>query len=206
MCQRGYGEGELGREVTSLVFCGVGGQGVVLASEVMAEVALLSGLDVKKSEIHGMAQRGGSVSSHVRFGEEVYSPTIPLGGGDFLVSFEELEALRYSPYLKRDAIVIVNTQRINPITVLAGTALYPQDCLQMLKKKFKQVKPIEAMKLAVRAGSPKAVNSVMMGVLSRILPFELETWLRVLNHRISSKVREVNIRAFQLGRGSSYRE
>jgi len=186
--------------VISIIFCGVGGQGILLASEVMAEVALAAGLDVKKSEIHGMAQRGGSVFSHVRFGKKVYSPVVPLGSGDYLVSFEELEALRYSPYLKRDAFIIVNTQKINPITVLAKEASYPEDCIGMLKKEFKNVIPIDALSKAQEAGSFRAVNSVIIGALSKMLSFDKALWLDVLIKKVPKKAKEANVKAFLLGR------
>ena len=188
------------RGVTNVVFCGVGGQGVLLASEVLAQVALESGLDVKKSEVHGMAQRGGSVFSHVRFGEKVYSPVIPLGEAHLLVAFEELEALRYALYASPEARVMVNCTKINPITVLAGEASYPQDPVGVLKKHFSHVEEVEALSLAVEAGSPRAVNSVMLGLLSRHLPFEPQLWLGVLEGRVPAKAREINAKAFGLGR------
>ncbi len=188
------------RGVTNLVFCGVGGQGVLLASEVAAQVALEAGLDVKKSEVHGMAQRGGSVFSHVRFGERVYSPVIPLGEGHMLVAFEELEALRYAPYLSNQARVMVNTLRVNPITVLSGEATYPRDPVGMLRSRFLHVEAVDALALAVEAGSPRAVNSVMLGLLSRYLPFDPRLWLSVLEARVPARAREINVRAFGLGR------
>ena len=188
------------RGVTNLVFCGVGGQGVLLASEVVAQVALEAGLDVKKSEVHGMAQRGGSVFSHVRFGEKVYSPVIPLGSAHLLVAFEELEALRYAPYASPEARVMVNTLKVNPMTVLAGEASYPSDPVGMLREHFVHVEAVDAMTLALEAGSPRAVNSVMLGLLSRHLPFEPRLWLSVLEKRVPAKAREINIKAFGLGR------
>ncbi len=186
--------------VTNLVFCGVGGQGVLLASEVVAQVALEGGLDVKKSEVHGMAQRGGSVFSHVRFGERVYSPVIPLGGAHLLVAFEELEALRYAPYASPEARIMVNTLKINPMTVLAGEASYPPDPVGMLKEHFAHVEEVDALAMAVKAGSPRALNSVMLGLLSRHLPFDPGLWISVLEKRVPAKAREINVKAFGLGR------
>ncbi len=186
--------------VVNLVFCGVGGQGVLLASEVVAQVALEAGLDVKKSEVHGMAQRGGSVFSHVRFGEKVFSPVIPLGEAHLLVAFEELEALRYAPYASSEARIMVNTLKINPITVLSGEAVYPGDPLGLLKERFSHVEAVDALALALEAGSPRAVNSVMLGVLSRHLPFDPGLWLSVLEKRVPAKAREINVKAFGLGR------
>jgi indolepyruvate ferredoxin oxidoreductase beta subunit len=188
------------RGVTNIVFCGVGGQGVLLASEVTAQVALEVGLDVKKSEVHGMAQRGGSVFSHVRFGEKVYSPVIPLGEAHILVAFEELEALRYAPYVSLDGRVLVNTLKVNPMTVLAGDALYPANPVAMMKEHFPHVVAVDALALALKAGSPRAVNSVMLGLLSRHLPFDSRVWISVLENRVPAKAREINVKAFGLGR------
>ncbi len=186
--------------VVNLVFCGVGGQGVLLASEVVAQVALEAGLDVKKSEVHGMAQRGGSVFSHVRFGRKVYSPVIPLSGAHVLVAFEELEALRYAPYASPQARILVNTLEINPATVLSGDATYPKDPLGMLRDHFVHVEAVDALALAQKAGSSRAVNSVMLGLLSRYLPFALPLWLEVLGQRVPAKAKEINVKAFGLGR------
>ncbi len=189
-------------EAADLVFCGVGGQGVLLASEVVAEVALGAGLDVKKSEVHGMAQRGGSVFSHVRFGRVVYSPVIPLGKANFLVAFEELEALRYAPYASLRARILVNTLKVNPITVLSGQGKYPQDPLGMLRERFFHVEAVDALALAEGAGSPKVLNSVMLGLLSRYLSFPLELWMEVLAKRVPFKARDINVKAFGLGRAT----
>lgn len=190
-------------EAADLVLCGVGGQGVLLASEVVSEVAFKAGLDVKKSEIHGMAQRGGSVFSHVRFGKVVYSPVIPLSQADFLLAFEELEALRYAPYASSEAKILVNTLRVNPITVLSGQEEYPQDPLGMLKGRFSHVEAVDALALAEEAGSPRALNAVMLGLLSRHLTFPVELWLEVLSWRVPSKARDINVKAFGLGREAS---
>ena len=182
-----------------VVICGVGGQGVLLASEVLANMALSLGLDVKKSEIHGMAQRGGSVFSHVRIGEKVHSPVIPLGTADFMLAFEELEALRYAPYLKPEAVVLVNRQRIMPMTVLSGLKEYPEDTINRLKEHFK-VYQIEAIKLAQQAGNPRTTNMVMLGALSELLPWEEEQWMKALENSIPPKLLNLNIKAFKSGR------
>ncbi len=188
--------------ITNLVFCGVGGQGVLLASEIVAEVALRSGMDVKKSEVHGMAQRGGSVVSNVRFGDKVYSPVIPMGEAHFIVAFEELEALRYASYASLQAIFLVNTLKVNPVTVLSGEANYPQAPLAMLGRYFGRVITIDALALAQKAGSPRALNSVMIGLLSRFLPFSKEAWVEVLAERVPGKAKDTNVKAFGLGRDS----
>ncbi len=182
-----------------VVICGVGGQGVLLASEVLANMALSLGLDVKKSEIHGMAQRGGSVFSHVRIGEKVHSPVIPLGTADFMLAFEELEALRYAPYLKPEAVVLVNRQRIMPMTVLSGLKEYPEDTINRLKEHFK-VYQIEAIKLAQQAGNPRTTNMVMLGALSNFLHWSQETWLEILEQTIPNPLLSINIKAFEIGR------
>lgn len=187
-------------EAADLVLCGVGGQGVLLASEVVAEVAFKAGLDVKKSEVHGMAQRGGSVFSHVRFGKAVYSPVIPLGQANFLLAFEELEALRYAPYASLEAKILVNTLKVNPITVLSGQGEYPQDPLGMLRGGFSHVEAVDTLALAEEAGSPRALNAVMLGFLSRHLTFPVELWLEVLSWRVPFKARDINVKAFGLGR------
>ncbi len=181
-----------------VVIAGVGGQGVLLASEIISNVALASGYDVKKSEIHGMAQRGGSVFSFVRIGKKVYSPIIPAGSADFLLAFEELEALRYASYLRKGAQVIVNTQKISPITVLSGAASYPEDPISMLKEHFK-VYPVDAVSLAQKAGNARAVNTVIVGIFSTFVGFEKELWLNIIKKLIPQKILEVNLKAFELG-------
>ncbi len=181
-----------------IVIAGVGGQGVLLASEIISNVALAAGYDVKKSEIHGMAQRGGSVFSFVRIAEKVYSPIIPAAGADFLLAFEELEALRYAPYLKPQARIIVNTQKISPITVLSGAASYPEDPVEMLKEHF-TVYPVDAVSLAKEAGNAKAVNTVIVGMFSVFAGFERRLWKETMKRLLPPKILDVNLKAFELG-------
>ncbi|MGB9668423.1 MAG: indolepyruvate oxidoreductase subunit beta [Thermosulfidibacteraceae bacterium] len=182
-----------------LVIVGVGGQGVLLASEILSEVALSKGYDVKKSEIHGMAQRGGSVFSFVRIGEKVYSPIIPLGSADLMLAFEELEALRYVQYLKPSARVILNRQRIMPITVLSGEAKYPNDVFERLIEHF-EVYSIEGLALAKELKDARLTNVILLGYLaSRFLPWEKNIWLKVLLERVPERFREQNLRAFEVG-------
>ncbi len=183
-----------------IIICGVGGQGVLLASEVLGNLAILARLDVKKSEIHGMAQRGGSVFSHLRIGEKVNSPVIPLGSADFMLAFEELEALRYAPYLKKDGVVLVNRQRISPLTVLSGDAKYPENPVAMMKEHFERVFEVNALELAKKAGSPKAVNMVMIGALSKFLDWDESLWLSAMERCIPQRFLSLNQRAFSLGR------
>ncbi len=181
-----------------IIICGVGGQGVLVASEIIGNLALMKGLDAKKSEIHGMAQRGGSVFSHVRIAQKVHSPVIPLGCADYMLAFEELEALRYAKYLKPGAVVLVNTQRISPMTVLSGEATYPDDPVSMLSKHFK-VYPINAVELAKKAGNIRTLNTVMLGALARHLPWAKEEWIRAIEFTLPEKLHRINAESFMLG-------
>lgn len=185
---------------TNVLVVGVGGQGVLLASEVLAEVALLSGLDVKKSEVHGMAQRGGSVVSHVRFGKKVHSPLIERGEADFLVSFEKLETLRYLDLLHPAAWVLINDQEVLPLPVSSGKAQYPKNVGKTVRKAGLQVKVIDGPNLAERAGNRRAVNSVVLGFLSRLLPFPEEVWSAALQGHVPERHLSANMSAFRLGR------
>lgn len=185
---------------TNVLVVGVGGQGVLLASEVLAEVALLSGLDVKKSEVHGMAQRGGSVVSHVRFGRKVYSPLIERGEADFLVSFEKLETLRYLEHLHPAAWVLINSQAILPLPVSSGKTRYPAGVEGAVRKAGLKVKVIDGPDLAERAGNRRAVNSVVLGLLSRLLAFPEEAWTAALQGHVPPRHLAANMSAFRLGR------
>jgi indolepyruvate ferredoxin oxidoreductase beta subunit len=188
--------------VTSVLLAGVGGQGVLLASEVLAEVASLAGNDVKKSEVHGMAQRGGSVVSHLRFGAEVFSPLIPRGGADYLVSFERLETLRYLDSLHAGSVVLVNDQRILPLPVSVGKAAYPADVEERLRAAGVRAYFVDGRGLADKAGNAKAVNAVILGALSAIMAFAPELWENALRHQVPPRLIDVNRRAFALGRGA----
>ena len=159
-----------------------------------------AGFDVRQSEVHGMAQRGGSVVSHLRFGEKVYSPLIELGSADFAVSFELLESLRYLPYYHKRTRVIVNTQRILPPPVLTGVETYPEDVLEQLRGRGLMVIPLDAFALAQSAGEARAVNLVLVGALSVFLPVDEQIFLRVIEERIPGKVLTVNTTAFFKGR------
>jgi indolepyruvate ferredoxin oxidoreductase beta subunit len=185
--------------VTSVLLAGVGGQGVLLASEVLAEVAALSGNDVKKSEVHGMAQRGGSVVSHLRYGPQVHSPLIPRGGADFLVSFERLETLRYLEFLHRGSVVLVNTQEILPLPVSVGRVRYPADIDERLEATGVRSISVDGHGLALAAGNAKAVNAVIMGALSSLLRFPPGVWEEALRRQIPARLVEVNLKAFALG-------
>jgi indolepyruvate ferredoxin oxidoreductase beta subunit len=186
--------------VTSVLLAGVGGQGVLLASEVIAEAAAIGGSAVKKSEVHGMAQRGGSVVSHLRFGPEVHSPLIPRAGADYLVSFERLETLRYLEYLHPGSVILVNDQRILPLPVSVGKAVYPEDVEARLAATGLPVRFVDGVGLARAAGNEKAVNAVVLGALSGMMGFAPGLWEQALRRQVPERLLEVNLRAFALGR------
>ena len=189
--------------ITNVLFVGVGGQGVIVASQILGEVLFKAGFDVKRSEVHGMAQRGGSVMSQVRFGTKVFSPLIKKGEGDFLVSFELLETLRYLDYLKPCSFVLVNNQKILPPSVSMGLENYPEDISEGLKRKFKNFILIEGIALAQQAGNPKTLNVVLLGVLSRYLNLEEKMWVKTIQEQFPPGLREVNKKGFYLGREST---
>ena len=180
---------------------GVGGQGILLTSDVLALAAMHAGLDVKKSEIHGMSQRGGSVISQVRFGEKVYSPIIPDGASDILVSFERTEALRWAHLAKPGAKIIVNDMERIPITVSSGLQPPAKDVDKRLAA-YPGLLLIAANPLAEQAGNLRAANVVVMGALSTLVPFDEEHWQAALRERIPAKLLDVNLRAFALGRAA----
>lgn len=184
----------------NIIFCGVGGQGILLASEITAFALMKSGYDVKKSEVHGMAQRGGSVVAHLRYGDKVYSPLIEPGTVDIEVAFEMLESLRYLPYLNRESRVIVNTQKILPSPVATGVERYPENILEELGKKGLSVFPVDAFEIAKSIGETRAVNMILVGALSVFLPVEEEAFFEVITERVPGKFRKVNSEAFIKGR------
>jgi indolepyruvate ferredoxin oxidoreductase beta subunit len=185
--------------VESILICGVGGQGTLLAGDVIARVALQYGLDVKKSEIHGMAQRGGSVISTVRFGKKVYSPIIGWGEADIILAFEKLEALRNLPYLKKNGTCIVNDYEINPMSVASGVQKYPENVIENIKKLVKKVVVIDGESLAINAGSIKTMNVVLLGRLARELEFPKDMWLSVIESRVPEKTIQMNREGFLSG-------
>lgn len=186
----------------NIIFCGVGGQGILLASEITALALIKSGYDLKKSEVHGMAQRGGSVVAHLRYGEKVYSPLIEPGTADIEVAFEMLESLRYLPYLNKKSRVIVNTQKILPSPVATGVERYPDNIMEEFAKRGLSVFPVDAFGIARSIGEIKAVNMVLVGALSVFLPVEDEAFFEVIAERIPEKLRKVNSGAFLNGKGT----
>ena len=188
----------------NILFSGVGGQGILLASELTAYAQLEAGFDVKKSEVHGMAQRGGSVVAHLRYGEKVYSPLIEPGTADIQVAFEELEAARYLPYLHKDSAVVVNTQRILPPAVATGKATYPENILDELRDRGINVVPVDAFGVAKEIGELRTANVVMVGAMSNFLAVGPQIFLDVIDQRVKEQFRDVNKKAFTAGRDLVY--
>ncbi len=189
------------KKTVNIALVGVGGQGILLASEVISRAAMLAGSDVKKSEVHGMAQRGGSVVSQVRIGEKVYSPLIPEGETDFLVSFELLESLRYADTLAPNGTALINTQVITPVTVSSGQQPWVEDIEARIEKAYPNRKLMDALKMAQDLGNVRTVNMIMTGALSKMLDIEESVWLQALSELVPAKHLEVNLKAFALGRG-----
>jgi indolepyruvate ferredoxin oxidoreductase beta subunit len=179
---------------------GVGGQGIILASDLLAQTLLAYGYDVKKSEVHGMAQRGGSVVSHVRFGKKVYSPLIKKGEVDILYSLELLESLRYVDFLNSDSVIILNDYRLNPPSVSLGKEQYPDGICELFRKNFSRVTLIDGLRLATKSGNPKSTSSVVLGCLSHHLDIPEDIWFTTMREKFPRKIVEVNITAFEKGR------
>ncbi|HTZ17839.1 MAG TPA: indolepyruvate oxidoreductase subunit beta [Dissulfurispiraceae bacterium] len=187
--------------ITSVLFAGVGGQGIILASTVLAKCAFNLGLMVKQSELHGMAQRGGSVISHVRFGKEVYSPLIPKGRADYLVALEELEGLRYNFYLKPGGTIILNKKRVVPPTADPVKNPYPEDVKEQLGMSQFKIVEMDALEIAKNVGNPKVENVIIIGALSTYMEdFPLDAWEQAVRESVPPKTVEINIRAFREGR------
>ena len=189
-------------ETKNVMIVGVGGQGSLLASKLLGRLLLSKGYDIKVSEVHGMSQRGGSVVTYVRYGDKVYSPVIDKGEADYIVSFELLEAARWTEFLKPGGKIIVNTQQINPMPVIIGAAQYPENLLEKMQQAGLDVDGLDALSLAEAAGSSKAVNIVLMGHLSRYFDFTEEEWLEALERSVAPKFLEMNKKAFNLGRNA----
>ncbi len=186
----------------NLIISGVGGQGIILASDIVAEVALAAGYDTKKTDTLGMAQRGGSVVSHIRAGAKVYSPLIKKGQADIMLGFEKLEAMRWAQFLNEKSTVIVNNYKIPPTTVNLGKASYPGDeeIIGVLKRKTDRVILVNGTEHAIRLGDIRALNIFLLGCASVFLPFEIQVWIDVIHQRLPAKVVPINISAFNEGR------
>lgn len=186
--------------ITNILLVGVGGQGIILASEILTDVAMRCGLDARKSEVHGMSQRGGVVSSHVRFGPKVYSPLVEEGRVDVLCAFEVLEGLRWLPSLGAEGRVFASTEKIIPPIAASGLATYPDDPASALKAKVPDAVLIPAHEIAAELGNPKLLNSVMLGKLSTYLELDVAVWREVVAEFVPPKARELNLVAFDRGR------
>jgi indolepyruvate ferredoxin oxidoreductase, beta subunit len=187
-------------EVRSVLMAGVGGQGILRASDILSLVMMEAGLDVKKSEVHGMAQRGGCVTSHVRYGRKVYSPIERKGNVDILLAFEKLESLRYLDYLKPESKIIVNDIELYPPAVNLGDMTYPGHAIDLVKESFKTVKVVKAHEIARKAGNLRTENTALLGVLSQWLDLEVSMWEKIIGAVFPKKVVEANLNAFHLGR------
>ena len=189
-------------ETKAIMLVGVGGQGTLLASRILGNVLLSAGYDVKVSEVHGMSQRGGSVVTYIKYGDRIFSPVIEKGEADIIISFEELEAARWLPYLRKGGKIITNSQQINPMPVIMGAQKYPEELTGKIRAKGVDITAIDALSLAEKAGSPKAVNVVLMGLISKTAGFPEEAWQAALEACVPKKALEINRKAFALGRES----
>jgi len=186
--------------VMNILIVGVGGQGVVLASAILSEVALSAGYDVKKSEVHGMSQRGGVVSSHVRIGQKVHSPLIPNGQADVILAFERAEALRWVHELKPGGYLIVNAQKLVPPIAVDKKYVYPEDALEQLKTKVNNLRVVDAAEISERLGNARLANTVLLGALSNALKIDERIWREVIGRRVPKGTAEANLKAFTTGR------
>ncbi len=183
--------------VKSIMLCGVGGQGILLASDIISDVLMVNNFDVKKSEVHGMSQRGGAVVSTVRYGEKVYSPITGVGDVDYIVAFERLEALRNIGKLKSDGTILVNDYRINPLPVATAAMKYPDNVLGILQKTVSNVITIDAFNMAKELGNIKVMNTIMMGKLAKIIELPKDIWIEVIKRRVPKKAIDINLEAFE---------
>ena len=185
--------------VKSIMIVGVGGQGTLLASRLLGSALIENGFEVKVSEIHGMSQRGGSVVTYVKYGDEVNSPTIEVGEADIILAFEKLEAVRWLSFLKPDGKMVVNTQCIDPMPVITGVAEYPQNITQAINDSGASMIEIDALSLAVKAGSAKAVNVVLIGAMASHMQLSYDTWINAVKSTVPEKFLDLNLEAFRLG-------
>jgi indolepyruvate ferredoxin oxidoreductase beta subunit len=188
----------------NILIVGVGGQGVLLASEILSEVAMQAGLDVKKSEVHGMSQRGGVVTSHVRIGEKVYSPLIDKGDVDCLMAFETSEGLRAADWLKKDGTIISSMTRMVPPITTTGDFDYPKNPADQIRRKIDDAKIFDADKLAQKLGNVRLVNTILLGVLSTSMEIAEDTWLETVKRRVPKKFIDLNVEAFKAGREQKF--
>ena len=183
----------------SIMIVGVGGQGTLLASRLLGAALISVGYDVKVSEVHGMSQRGGSVVTYVKYGDKVDSPIVQKGQADLILAFEQLEAARWLPFLKTDGTIIANTQQIDPMPVVTGVATYPDGVLDAIRKTGVKLRDVDALSLAVEAGSAKAVNVVLIGVMAAHMDIDCAVWEQAIRETVPAKFLEMNLKAFDLG-------
>lgn len=183
----------------NILISAVGGQGALLASKLLGKLAELTGKEVKVSEVHGMSQRGGSVVTYVRMGDKVYSPVIEKGTADYILAFEKIEGARYVEWLKKDGIMLVNSQEIKPMPVITGAMKYPSNILNDLKSTGINIIEINALAEAEKAGNNKAVNVVLLGLLAARTSIDLSIWEKAVSETVPAKVLDVNLKAFKLG-------
>ena len=185
-------------ETRNIMIVGVGGQGTLLTSRILGGITVAAGYDVKLSEVHGMAQRGGSVVTYVRYGEKVAEPIVEEGQADVLIAFERLEALRYAHYLKKDGVIIVNDQRIDPMPVVTGVAKYPENIIENLSKEHKVIS-VDAQAEALAMGNPRVFNVIILGVAAKRMDFPKEQWIYVIKKIVPPKTIDINVAAFERG-------
>ena len=183
----------------NILVVGVGGQGTLLTSRILGNLAINQGYDVKLSEVHGMSQRGGSVVTHIRYGSKVYSPLVEVGQADIIVAFEKMEALRWTHFLKEDGLMIVNTQEIDPMPVITGAEKYPSDIEDQLKSVCSRVIFTDALKQAKAIGNIRVVNTYLLGILAGNMNFEVSDWEKAIKDTVPKKTIDINIKAFTSG-------
>lgn len=188
----------MSEETRNIMIVGVGGQGTLLTSRILGGIMKTAGYDVKLSEVHGMAQRGGSVVTFVRYGKKVFEPIVEEGQADVLIAFERLEALRYAHFLKKDGVIIVNDQRIDPMPVVTGAAQYPENIIENLSKEHR-VYSVDAADEALRLGNPKVFNIIVLGLAAKHMDFKKEEWLDIIEKTVPPKTVDINKRAFLKG-------
>lgn len=185
-------------ETKNIMIVGVGGQGTLLTSRILGGITVENGYDVKLSEVHGMAQRGGSVVTYVRYGEKVTEPIVEEGQADVLIAFEKLEALRYAHFLKKDGVIIVNDQKIDPMPVVTGVAKYPEGIIEHLSEKYKVIS-VDAQKEALELGNSRVFNVIILAVAASKMDFEKEQWIEVIKKKVPPKTIDINVKAFERG-------
>lgn len=185
-------------DTKNIMIVGVGGQGTLLTSRILGGITVAAGYDVKLSEVHGMAQRGGSVVTYVRYGEKVAEPIVEEGQADVLIAFERLEALRYAHFLKKDGVIIVNDQRIDPMPVVTGAAQYPEGIIEELSEKYRVV-VVDAMDEAIKMGNSRVFNVIILGIAAKNMDFQKEQWIEVIKNTVPPKTVDINVAAFERG-------